>query len=395
VHLLGVAAPFRHEAPGKFEKDDESVPSKSSDAYKLELSWAPLDYARLRASYQRAVRAPNFGELFDGGGSAPQYFDPCSATSVARNGANAAQVRALCTATGVSNVATFVQSPGGQLSITTAGNVELDPEEADTVTFGVVLSSPWSGALSGLQASIDYYSIDIGNAILTPDVNVITADCYNYYGNNPTYSATYASCAGLVRFGGDILFINGTNADGTYPGINGGKLKTDGIDVQVNYATDLPVGRLRLNLLMNYLLSAERQERPDLPVLDYAGTVSYFGAGLGTTSPELRANLFGAYTIGDFTVDARVRFIDGMENRAAVQFIGETQPTGVPSVTYLDLGVTWDMQKFLPGGSLRIGLNNATDKQPPTYAPNVQSGTDPSTYDVIGRRIFGSLNFKF
>ena len=72
-----------------------------------------------------------------------------------------------------------------------------------------------------------------------------------------------------------------------------------------------------------------------------------------------------------------------------------TQPTGVSSVTYLDVGATWNMGKFLEGSSIRVGLNNAFDKQPPQYAPNVQSGTEPSLYDVIGRRIFASVNFKF
>ncbi len=40
-------------------------------------------------------------------------------------------------------------------------------------------------------------------------------------------------------------------------------------------------------------------------------------------------------------------------------------------------------------------MNNVFDKQPPTYQPNVQSGTDPSTYDVIGRRVYARVNMKF
>jgi hypothetical protein len=40
-------------------------------------------------------------------------------------------------------------------------------------------------------------------------------------------------------------------------------------------------------------------------------------------------------------------------------------------------------------------MNNAFDKQPPQYVPNVQSGTDPSTYDVIGRRFYVSGRLKF
>ena len=72
----------------------------TDDAYKLELSWAPLDIARVRASFQHAVRAPNFTELFDSTTANPQYFDPGSGTTNARNGGNAAQIRSLCNAVG-------------------------------------------------------------------------------------------------------------------------------------------------------------------------------------------------------------------------------------------------------------------------------------------------------
>jgi outer membrane receptor protein involved in Fe transport len=45
--------------------------------------------------------------------------------------------------------------------------------------------------------------------------------------------------------------------------------------------------------------------------------------------------------------------------------------------------------------TFRIGLNNAFDRKPETYAPNVQSGTDPSLYDVLGRRAYASVRLKF
>ena len=45
--------------------------------------------------------------------------------------------------------------------------------------------------------------------------------------------------------------------------------------------------------------------------------------------------------------------------------------------------------------TFRVEVNNAFDKQPPSYRPNVQSGTDPSLYDVIGRRGYVSARLKF
>ena len=57
-----------------------------------------------------------------------------------------------------------------------------------------------------------------------------------------------------------------------------------------------------------------------------------------------------------------------------------------------DASAAWN---FSDNISVRVGLNNAFDKQPPTYRPNVQSGTDPSVYDVIGRRWFAQVRMKF
>jgi outer membrane receptor protein involved in Fe transport len=380
----------------KFEDEIANLESDSQDShsYKAELSWVPIDSLRVRTSYQRAVRAPNFDELFDGGGSAPQYFDPCSSNTAKRTGADAAAMRALCIATGLNagTANTYVQTPGNQISITTTGNIDLEPETADTVTVGLVFTSPWEGALAGLQGSLDYYTIDISDPIIDPSANLYVASCYNYFGTNPTYSVDDPFCAGVTRGGSDVQGVfSPDDPDGNYPGINGGSIKTDGIDLQLNYSVGLPKGELGINFLYNYLLSFKQSDRPGLPALDYAGTISYFGAGLGTSFPEQRANITSSYGIGPFGFSARLRWIGDMENRAAVQFPGETFK-GVPSIAYLDLSASW---KFMEKSVFRIGVNNVNDKQPPRYSPNVQSGTDPSTYDVIGRRIYGQVSVGF
>jgi len=74
-----------------------------------------------------------------------------------------------------------------------------------------------------------------------------------------------------------------------------------------------------------------------------------------------------------------------------MQFPGE-EFGGPASVWYWDIAGSW---KFAENSQLRIGVNNAFDEEPPTYQPNVQSGTDPSLYDVIGRRVYGQVIVKF
>ena len=378
---------------------------RGSVAYKGDLSWEINDLLRVRGSYQRSIREPNFGELFAGGGSAPQYFDPCSVTSQARKGASGAQVTALCLATGVAAgaISTFVQTPGAQLSTNTDGNIDLQAEEASTVALGLVWKSPWENQwLSRLQGSIDYYNIKIDNAILTPTPNQIVAACYNYYGTNKTYSATNDSCQAILRLGGDILALyDPVNASGNYTGTNGGKQQSSGIDLQFDYGFDAEWlglssswGSVRVNALLTHVLEFNQQDPiAGVPEIDFAGTVSYFGAGLGTSFPAWKATINTEWQfLDDYKVNVRARYISAMDNRIGLEFPGETEFTGTDSIWYFDMTGTWALNDNV---EFRLGVNNVFDRDPETYAPNVQSGTDPSTYDVVGRRYFGGIKLRF
>ncbi len=374
--------------------NDVQSDERSSDAYKVELSWAPISSTRLRASYQKSVREPNFGELFSSSLSFPQIFDPCSIYTGARTGPDAAAVRALCVAQGISAsvVDQFVATPGGQAQTVTDGNTNLEAEEADTYTIGVVyLSESDRQWLSRLRGSLDYYNIEISDALIGVSTNDVIADCFNYTGNNPGFDPNYAACQAIFRSGGSILAAENPNdpVNGAYKIENQGTIKTSGIDMQLAYGMDLDwlgapasAGGLDFSLLVTYILEWEQNG------IDYTGTIPYFGAGLGQAFPDWKAVFSIGYDAGPFGADLRARYIDGMENRLKAEFPGETF-----SIVYLDAAVSFDF--WDDKGTLRVGVNNLTDEEPELYAPNVQSGTDPSTYDVVGRRAFAQVQFKF
>ncbi|MDP3659632.1 TonB-dependent receptor, partial [Phenylobacterium sp.] len=387
-----------------FKSDEDS-----SSSFKAEINWQPVDILRFRASYQRAVRAPNFEELFAGGNDAPQYFDPCSKGGVLRSGGSAAQVAALCGATGVGDVAGYVQTPGSQLTAYLAGNNQLESERGDTITIGAVFSTPWENQWTErLRGSIDYYNIKVKDAILRPQINRIVADCFNYYGNNPTFSPTYVACnQTLIRGGGDILQLDNRYPGGIYDPVNDaypfqftnqGRIETSGIDFQVDYGFDWEWlglspswGGVKANVIISKLFEYKSKSLSSLPLLDTAGTVSYFGAGLGQSFPEWRVTGTAAWTFGDFDVLGRTRYIGKMDNRLSVEFPGETFG-GTKGVWYTDVSAGW---KATDTVEVRLGVNNAFDKKPPQYSPNVQSGTDPSVFDVVGRRVFAQLRLRF
>lgn len=380
-----------------------SSPSRTSWAYKADISYQPIDEVRLRAGYQRSVRAPNFDELFDASGDNPQYFDPCSVTSVARTTrSDAAAVNSLCTTgNGSDNPALvtvapgYVQTPGTQISLEVDGNPNLKPETGDTWTAGVVYAG--TGSLSGFRASLDYYNIKVSDVILQPDPNRIVANCYNYYGNNPGLSGQNTNCDYMFRQRGDILGFGPNFTDETYTAVNAGHIKTSGLDLQLGYSFDIPSiaegAGIDLNLLVNYVIDFKTKELADQPTIDLAGTIAVFGAPLGGSQPEWKGVLNAGFRVNEnVTFTSRVRYIDGMENSYNRIYPGEVEFEGVPAVWYFDFGTELSFDETM---TFRLGVNNAFNKQPPTYQPNVQSGTDPSLYDVVGRRFYVQAGLKF
>ena len=61
------------------------------------------------------------------------------------------------------------------------------------------------------------------------------------------------------------------------------------------------------------------------------------------------------------------------------------------AITYLDLVSTIERGNT----TYRIGINNATDENPPYFHSNFNGNTEPGIYDVIGRRLFASVVLEF
>ena len=96
-----------------------------------------------------------------------------------------------------------------------------------------------------------------------------------------------------------------------------------------------------------------------------------------------------SYEVGPAEVSLGWRYIDGMKNALNV---GAVTPTakGIHPASYFDLNGRWTVSE---GTVLRAGVVNLLDKEPPTWTG--QGATDPSTYDLIGRRVFVGLTKRF
>jgi outer membrane receptor protein involved in Fe transport len=232
-----------------------------TDTYKFGLEWAPVQDVRLRASYQRAVRAANIVELFTAQGF--NLFDmdgdPCGSDS--RDPEASVEE---CEASGVpvGNVgAPSLDSPAGQYNFLQGGNIALTPEEADTYSYGIVFTPRFA---PGLAVTVDYFDIKIEDTISTfGAINTLT-ECY--HNNDP------AACDRINRNPGTgQLWIGTGHVEDLNTNI--GSLSTKGYDLNVTY-TGLEMGRfgsLNFNLTGTLVTELLTESAPGVAPFDCVG----------------------------------------------------------------------------------------------------------------------------
>lgn len=383
------------DAGGAFRYSDYDT-SGGVSTFAANIRWSPVQSLMLRGGYQRAVRAPAIGELFAAASGSQLAFgtpptslgDPCDIRSSARTGSNGAQVAALCEAQGIpASVINTYEFPTTATGAVSEGNQKLTPERANTINFGLVWTSRSASPLfSRLSASVDYYNIEIRNVISVIPGLTTLSKCYNLDGSNPTYSTTNPFCALLTRdpATGQLVLV-----DSPYENLGG--LKTDGIDMQFNWAFDLAdihvhiPGTLALVSGIGWDRNQEVQTLPGTPWADYAGT-NTLNQGIDSTSgsfPKWKAVTSVAYSVSGVSAGLRWRYQDAMADVSAV-----TSPKspgfGVAPYNIYDLFATWNVSSSL---QLRGGINNLLNHGIVAVASS-QTGSDPAVFDQIGRAYY-------
>lgn len=386
---------------GAIRFSDYSV-TGSVTSYEMDARWKPVDALLIRGSYQRAVRAPNIGELFSPQtgtqlviGTPPSALgDPCDVRSTARTGTNGAQVAALCVAQGIPQAAissyTFPTTATGQL---VSGNTNLTPERADTFNVGFVLNSPIEGGLfSDITLSVDYYNISVKNVISTVPGLTVLSKCFNLDGSNPSYDASNLYCGLLVRDSGGQLTSVAT------PYLNLGAVKTDGVEAQVNWTVPARFlggesGRLFVNSAVGWLNKYKLQLLPGAAYLDYTG-ISNGAAGVSSlpprATPKWKAVTSFGYRSDGGTLGLRWRYQSAMKDTTSV-LTPATAQVGVGAYALWDLFGTVKVGKQF---EFRAGVNNLFDKGLPFVASS-QNGTDVALYDPVGRAFYLGARVNF
>lgn len=368
-------------------------------AYKVDFNWTVIDQVRLRGGYQRAIRAPNIGELFAGAiSNAPLIGftfqgqgDPCDVTSRYRSASNpdAARVRALCVSQGVpAGAVDSFSFPAPQVGGSIVSRSDLQPEEADTFTAGVVLRPAFdSPLLSRLTLSVDFYDISIKDAINYIPATSSLYNCFNNLGSNPTFDANNLYCQQITRSaGGQIVSLN------TRP-VNAGGIKTRGEDIQLDWSVDLESlgldpssGTMALNVVATHLERFQIANLPGAAFLEYAGTLGVDSGPL----PEWRTNTTLSYQRGPATIGLRWSYLASMDSSTKITSPTAVRP-GVPSYNTFDLFGRWALSQDV---ELRGGVTNLFDKKPLDVDGN-PGQTNPSVYDPLGRRFYVAATLRF
>jgi len=361
------------------------------NAYKLDGDWEVVEGFRFRGGYQRAVRAPSIGELYSpqNQGYPSISEDPCAYDSTYRAGSNAATVRTLCLAQGVpSAIIDSYTYANSQVNSLSGGNPDLKEETADTYNVGFVWTPNLTHPLAErLSLSIDYYSIDIKDAIGTIDASTALDKCYSSSGN-PTGDASNYYCSLFQRSSstGEIELLSLTN-------LNLAEYKTSGVDFQADWGFGLGAvglddryGSLKVNLIGSYLDSFKVQSLPGEAFAELKGTIGNTQVSSTAVShPEWKYATSVSYLVGPVELGARWRHVGDMTDAA-------DSSEKIGAVDYFDLNGSWKVNDIY---SIRGGVTNLTNKQPPYFSSYVQANTDPSTYDVLGRRFFMAIKAKF
>jgi outer membrane receptor protein involved in Fe transport len=348
------------------------------NSWKVGLIWDPVDWARIRGTRSKDIRAPNFNELFQASAS--------NFTAVLNRWAG--------------NAAQFPAGLAG-------GNPDLGPEDATTTTIGVVLQPKW-GWTERLRLSADYYDIRVNNYISTPGgAQNIVDRCFNL--NDPLTCPLITFSAVGTNPQGNLAEIRNVN-------VNLQWLHTRGLDLEADYRLPLDAINSAFDGNLNLRLLATRTFESSTNlfgvVVDQVGTTGSAGG-----IPKWLVNLYSTYSNGPLSVTLSSRYIPsglfsatniGPDDPRYATFTNVGQQQTINGVTYAPINNNHVSSAFyfnLNGsytlrqeGTRKLqvfaSVNNLFNRIPPT-APSLTYPTNPTYFDQIGRFYRAGLRFNY
>lgn len=372
-----------------------------SDAtYKLGARWTIVPGITLRGTYSTAFRAPSIPELYQGAADSFETArDPCAGGAPGSAG-EILPTDPLWVACG--GVAGDPTQPGSsnnqddrtQVRTVQGGNDQLDPEKADIFTIGAVWEPSF---VKNLSVTLDYYSVDLKDAITTVGTQSILDACYPAQaGAAPRF------CDQVTRdAAGRVSFVDDRN-------VNVGGDKVSGIDLAVRYALPSAFGRWGFGFDGTWLQKYD-ETLPDGTVVEAKGNYD-----LALALPEYKFNVGVTWGWRNFGAGLTTRYVGGFEECANVDGTGEAgacyveEPLAasegrapykrdVDGWASTDIFASYALNSRLGRTNLAVGVQNLLDANPRiVYAAGSSvASSDPSTYDYLGRFVYVRLEHTY
>lgn len=433
VRSLEAAVAYRYE---EFDNQDQignqpsNVPSKATNSFnnngdvRISVRYAPIQDILLRFSFGESFLSPTPNQLFSPvQENFPQLFDPLTNQTL--------------------------QPPDG---VQQGGNRNLVPETTEAYTAGIVITPRF---LPGFTATVDFYQLFTRNVILSSadfSALVLTQNG-NFLLNNPgapptaapfgaPFNAPYSNSATaptrVIRDAGTNtpLRIEGANTQ------NAGKRLVNGMDITATY--QIPTtnwGTFTLSAGYNYFFTWKAEPIANAGTRSFLGDYNngtlplapgalpyhkgylrgehewkhfYFGATVNYISSFNDDSFFllaanqtgGTDTNPQFDLYRRVTDYITLDMQLRYEFVKppmEPMATGkdfskdgksmAPAVAGVETAPFW--KRMMWGTTLRVGVNNAFDRRPPSVVGAFNDNYDTSLYSIRNRYWYVGINKKF
>ncbi len=338
--------------------DDYSVLDDGSTINpKYGINWAPIDSLKFRGTYGESFRAPTFAQIY-GNSSAlyvQNYSDPTKGGAITQ---------------------------GITLS---GGNLELEPETAQSYTFGVDFTP-----LDDLRFGLTYFHIDYEKQITSylSDLTILNRE------------SQFAGTGIIVR-NPDPAFVAGLVATKPIRGVlpnpvtlyvdgrtnNLGTTIAAGFDFNVDYRFDAGgAGQFGIGLMTTYFTDYDVAITPAADRIDQLNTI------YNPLEFKTRADL--TWRRGGIAGAMFVNYYGAYDNNLA------NPVQSVDSKTTLDLNLSYTFSSgFADGLTIGVDALNLLDEEPPfvniAQSPNGGGGFDPTLNNPVGRVLGLSLRKKW
>lgn len=309
---------------------------------KVAVLWVPVSWFSMRGSFGTSFRAPSLLQTNGRLGANDVVNDPAT------------------------NLNSLFRT------ISTSGNPNLKPEQADVLNFGITLSP-----MESLEINLDWWSFDYTDLIVKESAQSLI---------NQAFADTTAGMTGtaaqrkVVRVGNFITQINSEF-------INASSMESDGIDFQIRYGMDTFLGQLEFGSEWTYVSGFEIQESASSAIIEAAGSRN--SSNFARPVPELRGNISVGWQNEKQSAYLVARYIDSYKDDASAN-------AKISSHTTVDLSYSYSFGNVLGGSAetkVTLGAINLFDRDPPAVSTFI--GFDVQTHDPRGRLLYAKLSHSF